>query len=609
MRHRLEEPPSSIAPERGGLTGTVAAKSFFFALAVFISIICATFYQCYTLYSDDFAWVLHCDYRFANAAEWLTRGSTDYHVNYPGLVNPFATANFRPLTAAFFYLGSLFGPWMGYKSQLALNYALLILVAGAYLSFLRRFTHLSAPVRWMVAAAFLISPVWSDTYFYPSVRVHLLECACTLLASLLLVSAAGGSLFRRVVPSALVSAGAVFAHELGAVAPLVVAWTHYSMSSGNGRSRRRAAWEALLIVAVAFAVYFGVRLAFFQVPLVGGFHAFQTGHPKSLVVAAAGVAMRLFFPFDSYISGDALSGHGTPISWLMLLLTVAIYILVAVALVRKTRYRSDLRLLVGCVVIAAAPLAFAVIVRHFCIVLIYCLPLACLAAESMASLAANRLLLRRAGAALIIAAGTVYIGAGIQSLLRARAYWQVQADLSRSTQEAVASAMKRGARHVFLVDDVSAYFGSMAMLQLTAKDNGVALVDPTVVNQMSSEQSQDAGMRSDNGVLADCRANVLSLQIDLAPGRTFLFSAEPHLLLTRANASGGRYAFPYVHETELRSRWSGFTTEDVDFGSRLVFTAPTACDSVAVVGFPARGRLEPAVFLFGSGDASQAKRD
>src|SRR5215469_7144170 len=230
----------STAPKHGGTrTGALFAKSFFFALALFLSLICVSFYHNYTLCSDDFAWILHCDYRFANVAEWFTRGSTDIHINYPGLVNPLATANFRPLTASCFYFASLFNTWMGYQSQLALNYVLLIVVICAYLSFLRRFTTLPPTARWIVAAAFLVSPVWSDTYFYPSVRVHLLECACTLLATLL-VSVAGGSLFRRVVPSGIVAAGAVFAHELGAVAPLVVAWTHYNVSSDAGVSRRRA---------------------------------------------------------------------------------------------------------------------------------------------------------------------------------------------------------------------------------------------------------------------------------------------------------------------------------------------------------------------------------
>jgi hypothetical protein len=599
----------SIEPKRRGKwDGALLAKSFFFALALFLCVVCVRFYHSYTLYSDDFAWILHCDYRFASPAEWFTRGSTDYHINYPGLVNRFQTANFRPLTASVFYLASLFGNWMGYKSQLAMNYVLLILVICTYLWFLRRFTPLPSGARWLVGAAFMVSPVWSDAYFYPSVRVHLLECECTLLASVLLVSVAGGSLFRRVVPPGIVSAGAVFAHELGAVAPLVVAWMHYKVSTGAGLSRRRAAWEAFLIVALAFGVYFGVRLAFFQVPLLRGYHAYQAVHPKSLAVAAAGVAMRIFFPFDAYVDGGVLTGgRGTLIGWLMVLFTLAIYISIAVGVVRKTRYRNDLRILTGCVAIAAAPLAFAVIARHFCIVLVYCLPLAYLAVESLTSERVNQSGLRWAGAALILGAGTIYIGAGIQSFLKARQYWQAQSDYSRSTQEALASAVKHGARHIFLVNDVSAYFGSMAMLQLIAKENAVNLVDPTVVNQMSLGQYQDATPTPDDGILADCQGNMLSIQINLAPGRTFQFSAEPHLLLTRTNASGGRYAFPFLRTTEFRSRWAGSSIENIDFGSRLLFTAPTVCNSVAVVGFPGRGELEPATFLLGSRLNSQGK--
>ena len=584
----------SIAPKHDrDRAEALLARALFIAIAVFIALVCVSFCRNYTPYSDDFAWILHCDYRFAHPAEWFTRGSTDYHINYPGLVNPLATANFRPLTASFFYIASLLNAWMGYKSQLVMNDVLLIVLIWAYLSFLRRFTPLSIAARWLVAAAFIVSPVWSDSWFYPSVRVHLLECACTLLASLLLVSGAVGSLFRRVVPSGIVSAGAVFAHELGAVAPLIVAWMYYNMSSRAGRSRRRAAWEAFLIVAVAFVLYFGVRLAFFQIPLVHGYHAYQAGHAKSLIVAAAGVAIRLFFPFDAYISGGALSGaRGTPIAWLMVLLTLAIYISIAVGLVRKTRYRSDLRMLTGCVAIAAAPLVFAVIARHFCIVLLYSLPLACLAVESLTSAKVGGMGRRWVGPALIAGAGTIYIGAGIQSFLKANMYWRAQSGYSRSTQEAVASAMKRGARRVFLVNDASAYFGSMAMLQLTAKESGATLVDPTVVDQMSLDNDQDATPAPDDGILANCRDNVLSIQIDLAPGRTFEFSAEPDLLLTRESASGGRWVFPYLHKTELRSRWTGSSVEDIDFGSRLLFTAPTVCDSLAVVGFPGRGRLQ-----------------
>ena len=78
------------------------AKLFLAALVAFIFLTCVGFYPAYTPYGDDFAWILHCDHRFANVAEWFTRGSTDYHINYyPGLVTSF-TPNFRPLTASFY---------------------------------------------------------------------------------------------------------------------------------------------------------------------------------------------------------------------------------------------------------------------------------------------------------------------------------------------------------------------------------------------------------------------------------------------------------------------------------------------------------------------------
>ena len=337
-------------------------KSSVAALALFIFLTCVSLYPTYTPDEDDFSWILHCDHRFANVGEWFTQGSTDYHINYPGLVTPLLTANFRPLTASFFYLASLFHAWTGYKSQLALNHVLFIVVFWAYLRFLRRFTPLPAGVCWIVGAVFLVSPVWSTTYFYPSLRVHLLECACTLLASLLLPSAAAGSLFRRVVPAAVVSSGAVFAHEFGCVAPLVVAWTHYNMSFRAGESRKRAAVEAFLIVAISFGLYFAVRLAFFHEPAQSSYHAYQQVHAKSPLVSLLGLLMRLFFPFDAYVSGDILlKSGGMLIGWSMVLITLAIYVLLAAGLVRNWRYRSDLRMLAGCTVIAAAPLVLAVI--------------------------------------------------------------------------------------------------------------------------------------------------------------------------------------------------------------------------------------------------------
>ncbi|RSL17388.1 hypothetical protein EDE15_2920 [Edaphobacter aggregans] len=595
--------PNKLGGDRIGLW---SAKLLFWGLAGFIFLNCLAFYSSYTPYSDDFAWILHCDHRFANVAEWFTRGATGYFVNYQGLVNPLHTANFRPLAAIFFYLASWFHPWMGYQSQLAMNYVLLIVVLWAYLRFLQRFTPLSDTVRWIVAAAFLVSPVWSDNYFYPSIRLHLLECAATLLASLLLPSAAGGSLFRRVVPAAIVSAGAVFAHELGIVAPLIVAWTHYHVSTRAGYRRKKAAGEALLIVAISIGLYLSVRLAFFQVSAQSGYQAYQAYHSKSPAAAVLGLLMRPFFPFETYVSGEALRSGGTLIGWWMVLLTLAVYILLAVGLIRNSRYRSDLRMLTGCAAIAAAPLVFAVVVRQMGILLIYCLPLAYLTVESSISVNANRLLLRRVGTALLAGAGALYIGAGIQSFVKARANWSSESIYCRSMRAELASAMQRGARHIFLINDPSAYFGSLAMLQLTARENGVTLADPTVVNQLALGKYEDARYTQDNGIMVECRGNVVSIQIELAPGRKFDFVAPPEMLLTRANASGGRYTFPYVQRTQHRDMLARSIVEKIDFGNRLVFNAPTACNSVGVVGFPGRGQLQPQIFLL-TPPGSQAK--
>jgi hypothetical protein len=104
---RLDSFPKKLGVERICL---LLAQSLFFALASFIVLVCLGFYHAYTPYSDDFAWILHCDHRFANVAEWFTRGSTAYHINYPGLVNPLNRANFRPLTASFFTSPACFTP-------------------------------------------------------------------------------------------------------------------------------------------------------------------------------------------------------------------------------------------------------------------------------------------------------------------------------------------------------------------------------------------------------------------------------------------------------------------------------------------------------------------
>ncbi|MFI5092214.1 MAG: hypothetical protein ACHQIK_02120 [Candidatus Acidiferrales bacterium] len=597
-------PPNKLGTD---VTRLPLAKSLFLALALCISLTCVRFYNVYTPFSDDFAWILHCDHRFANAAEWFTRGSTDYHINFPGLVNPFSMANFRPLTAIFFNIASWFYAWIGYKSQLAMNYVLLVVIIWAYLQFLQRFTPLPAAVRWIMGAAFLVSPVWSESYFYPSVRVHLLECASTLIASLLLPSVAGGSLFRRVVPSAIVSSGGVFAHELGIVTPFLVAWTHYNVSSHAGYSRKKAAGEALLIVAISLGLYFSVRLALFQPSVQGGYQAFQEMHPKSPVVAVLGVLIRLFFPFDRYVSGEALRSGGTLIGWLMVLFTLTIYVFLAAGLVRDSRYRSDLRMLTGCTVIAAAPLVFAPLARHMCNVLIYCLPAVYLAVRAFTSANVNRLWLRGAGTALLAGAGVIYVGTGIQSFVTARANCDLMSRDSASLHGVLVSAMRRGASNIFLINDVVAYAGSLAMLQLAAKENGVTLAGATVVNYLSPAEHEDGRPAQDSGTLVECRGDLVSIQIDLAPGRGFMFGADPQLLLTRANTSGGRYKFPHFQTTEYRTTLTRSGGENVDFGSRLIFDAPTGCSSVGVVGFPGRGPLEPQIFLLGAQPGPQAQ--
>jgi len=563
----------------------------------------ATFYPAYAPYADDYSWILHCDYRFAHPWEWFTMGSTDYHVNYPGLTPPYLTANFRPLTASFFYLASLSYAWTGYKSQLALNHVLLIVILLMYLKFLKRFTPLPPVARWMVSALFLVSPVWSDTYFSPSLRVHLLECACTLAASLLLPTTFGGSLFRRVVPAALVSAGAVFAHELGIVAPVVVAGTHYYGSCSVRDSRKTAAREALLILTISLGLYCAVRLALFQPPFQGAYRGTRQEHPTSLVVGVLGVAMRLFFQSSQYLSGEGLlRGRLTLIGWSMILFTIGFCACLCVGLLRSWRNRYDLRLLTGCAVITAIPLIFAVVPRHMCIVLIYCLPMAYLAVESVTSLDIKMLGIRPVGAAFLAGASLIYIGAGLESFLNSRAYVDLLSRWNNCIRGTLVTAMKVGGRHLFLINDLSVNYSSLAMMQLTSKENGVTLVDPVVVNQLFVGEDQTPSPAHDTGVQVECRGDVLTTRIDLPAGRAFVFThAEPNMLLTRANASGGRYEFPDMRRRRYKTGGViGSVVENIDFGSRLIFTAPVSCDDVGVVGFPSNGPLKSKIFFLGS---------
>jgi hypothetical protein len=154
-------------------------KLFVVIVCVFLSAVCLCYYRVYSPWGDDYAWLLYCDYRFANISQWFTHGMVDYFINYPGegSFTPF----FRPLTASSFYLASFGHNWAGYKSQLALNHILFLLMFWAYLKFLKRFTPLPTGARWLLGACFLVSPVWHLAYFVPTYRVHLLECTCALL--------------------------------------------------------------------------------------------------------------------------------------------------------------------------------------------------------------------------------------------------------------------------------------------------------------------------------------------------------------------------------------------------------------------------------------------
>jgi hypothetical protein len=581
---------------------SILARLFLAAVLLFMFVASATFYQAYAPYTDDYSWILHCDYRFAHPGEWFTRGSTDYHINYPGITPPYITANFRPLTASFFYLASLSYAWTGYKSQLALNHILLIVIFFMYLRFLRRFTPLPPVARWMVSAIFLVSPVWSFTYFSPSLRVHLLECACTLAASLLLPTTSGGSLFRRVVPAAIISAGAAFAHELGIVAPMVVAWTHYYGSCSVRDSRKTAAREAFLILTISLGLYCAVRLALFQPPFLSAYHAVRHEQATSPVVGVLGVAIRLFFQSNQYLSGEALlGGRLMLIGWSIILFTVGIYACLSVGLLRTWRNLRDLRLLTGCAVIAAIPLIFVVVARHMCIVLIYCLPVAYLAVESVMSLDIKRSSIRPVGVAFLAGASLIYIGAGLESFLTARAYVEWVSRWNNSLRGTLVTAMKAGGRHLFLINDMSINYSSQPMLQLAARENGVTLVDPVVVNQFSVGEDETPGPAHETGVQVECRGGVLTTRIDLPAGRAFAFThADPNMLLIRGNASGGWYEFPYMRRSLHRIGVTGSIAENFDFGSRLIFTTPVSCDDVGVVGFPGNGPLKSKIFFLGS---------
>jgi len=237
-----------------------------------------------------------------------------------------------------------------------------------------------------------------------------------------------------------------------------------------------------------------------------------------------------------------------------------------------------------------------------CIVLIYCLPMAYLAVESVTSLDIKMLGIRPVGAAFLAGASLIYIGAGLESFLNSRAYVDLLSRWNNCIRGTLVTAMKVGGRHLFLINDLSVNYSSLAMMQLTSKENGVTLVDPVVVNQLFVGEDQTPSPAHDTGVQVECRGDVLTTRIDLPAGRAFVFThAEPNMLLTRANASGGRYEFPDMRRRRYKTGGViGSVVENIDFGSRLIFTAPVSCDDVGVVGFPSNGPLKSKIFFLGS---------
>jgi hypothetical protein len=201
---------------------------------------------------------------------------------------------------------------------------------------------------------------------------------------------------------------------------------------------------------------------------------------------------------------------------------------------------------------------------------------------------------------LIAGAFSIYLALGLRAFFEMRAHAQMMAGHARSVERVLASAMIGGANHIYLINDLVGQFGSRAMLQLTARENGVTLINPTVVNQLYvSEQERVSSAEGRPGVLVECRGDILSIQIELAAGRAFWFANfDPRVSLNGQNS--GRYEFPDMRPTQRPSRFLRRTTEPVDFGNNLVFSAPTKCSQTAVVGFPGQGVLEPRVFFLGT---------
>jgi len=542
-------------------------------------------------WGDDFAWILYCDYRFANAAQWFTRGTIDYFINYSGL--PASHPFFRPLTASSFYLASLGHKWLGYKSQLAMNYVLLLLVFWTYFKFLRRFTSLSVGARRLVMACFLVSPVWAGAYFAATLRVHLLESACVLLATAVLPVPEESARLKRVILAACISAGAIFAHEVGVIGPLVVALTHY-MSTQAASIRRKAGREAVIIVALASGLYLSVRLIFFRGPAANAY-PLASKNILGIAFSAVSTGFRLFFPYDGAFT--VTPALGMPI----LALTLIAYAFLAIKLkAGKSHPRRDLQMLTVCTLVAGTSVVLSPVARMMSIVIIFALPLLYMVFEPSTFRELRLPRLAQAGTALLVCAYSFYLALGFHSFLEMRAEAELTANYSRSMDRLLVSTMKEGNNRILLVNDLAGRWAARAMLELTAKEDGLTLVNPVVVDQLSVDKSErDFPVNTDRGVLVDCREDVISIRIELDEHRAFWFN-NLDLRVPSIRLASGAYEFPSMRITRFHKFARG-TIDQVDFGRKLQFTAPTECSQTAVVGFPGYGILEPRAFFLGAG--------
>ena len=49
---------------------SILARLFVATVLLFAFVTSATFYRAYAPYTDDYSWILHCDYRFAHPGWW-----------------------------------------------------------------------------------------------------------------------------------------------------------------------------------------------------------------------------------------------------------------------------------------------------------------------------------------------------------------------------------------------------------------------------------------------------------------------------------------------------------------------------------------------------------